>query len=149
MKIKTFLFLLIVGTGLKAFTQNPIVIPDTIAGGAISLTMHSDTVQFLQGTKTPTYGFNQYPYLGPTLILKKGQPVSITVYNQIDDTTAIHWHGLHVGPRNDGGTHLFILPSQSWNPQFTVLDRASTYWYHPHLHGKTAKQALWGQLASS
>jgi len=144
MKIKTFLFLLIVGTGLKAFTQNPIVIPDTIAGGAISLTMHSDTVQFLQGTKTPTYGFNQYPYLGPTLILKKGQPVSITVYNQIDDTTAIHWHGLHVGPRNDGGTHLFILPSQSWNPQFTVLDRASTYWYHPHLHGKTAKQALWG-----
>jgi len=142
--MKNVLLLLFIISGLTVFSQNQIALPDTLSGETVDLTMHSDSVSFLSGRKTPTYGFNQYPYLGPTLILQKDQPVSITVYNQIDDTTAIHWHGLHVGPRNDGGTHLFILPSQSWNPQFTVLDRASTYWYHPHLHGKTAKQALWG-----
>ncbi len=146
MKMKNILLLLFIVSGLTAFSQNQIALPDTLGGGTVSLTMHSDSVSFLSGRKTPTYGFNQYPYLGPTLILKKGQQVSITVHNQIDDTTAIHWHGLHVGPRNDGGTHLFILSGQSWNPQFTVLDKASTYWYHPHLHRKTAKQALWGAV---
>jgi bilirubin oxidase len=144
MKMKNILLLLFVGFGLTTFSQNQIALPDTLTGQLISLTMHSDSVSFLSGRKTPTYGFNQYPYLGPTLIIQKDQPVSITVHNQIGDTTAVHWHGLHVAPGNDGGTHLFILPGQSWNPQFTVLDKASTYWYHPHLHRKTAKQALWG-----
>lgn len=129
---------------LTAVAQNEIVLPDTLSGESLILTMHSDSVSFLEGHKTPTYGFNQYPYLGPTLILNKGDSVSISVYNQINDTTAIHWHGLHVAPVNDGGAHLQILPGESWNPEFEVLNHASTYWYHTHLHGKTAKQTLWG-----
>jgi len=37
-----------------------------------------------------------------------------------------------------------IMDGMSWNPQFTVLDKASTYWYHPHFHGKTAEHAIKG-----
>lgn len=127
-----------------AFSQTAIPIPDTLSGNNIALTMHQDTVQFFSGQATQTLAFNQYSYLGPTLILNNGQNVSITVNNQIGDTTNVHWHGLHVSPTNDGGPHTMIMNGMSWNPQFTVLDKASTYWYHPHFHGKTAEHAIKG-----
>lgn len=128
----------------SAFSQTAIPIPDTLSGNNIALTMHQDTVQFFSGQATQTLAFNQYAYLGPTLILNNGQNVSITVNNQIGDTTNVHWHGLHVSPTNDGGPHIMIMDGMSWNPQFTVLDKASTYWYHPHFHGKTAEHAIKG-----
>jgi bilirubin oxidase len=124
--------------------QTPIPIPDTLTGNNIVLTMHRDSVQFFPGKKTQTLAFNQYAYLGPTLIINNGQNVSITVNNQIGDTTNVHWHGLHVSPKNDGGPHTMIMDGESWNPKFTVMNKASSYWYHPHFHGKTAKQVIKG-----
>lgn len=129
---------------VNADAQTAIPIPDTLSGSTINLNMHKDSVQFFSGQKTQTLAFNQYAYLGPTLILNNGQNVSITVNNQIGDTTNVHWHGLHVSPANDGGPHIMIMDGMSWNPQFTVLDKASTYWYHPHFHGKTAEHAIKG-----
>ncbi|MBL7800706.1 MAG: multicopper oxidase domain-containing protein [Chitinophagales bacterium] len=128
----------------SAHSQTAIPIPDTLSGNSITLTMHQDSVQFFPGQFTQTLAFNQYAYLGPTLILNNSQNVNITVNNQIGDTTNVHWHGLHVSPSNDGGPHIMIMDGMSWNPQFTVLDKASTYWYHPHFHGKTAEHAIKG-----
>jgi len=36
------------------------------------------------------------------------------------------------------------MDGETWTPSFTVLDHAAMYWYHPHLHGKTMKQAMKG-----
>ena len=63
--------------------------------------------------------------------------MSIGVDNQLMDTSTVHWHGLHVAPEHDGGPHTTIPPMTTWNPQFTVLDLAGTYWYHPYLHMHT------------
>lgn len=82
--------------------------------------------------------------LGPTLILNQGDFVNFSVNNQLGDTTTIHWHGLHVAPEHDGGPHTFILPNATWTPSFTILDKAATYWYHPHLHHKTNKHVSKG-----
>lgn len=129
---------------IRLQAQTPLLIPDTLSGPSMVLNMHRDSVQFFQGPLSNTYAYNQYAYLGPTLLLEKGQQVSITVNNQLNDTTTVHWHGLHVPARWDGGPHTPILPGASWNPQFTVLDHAATYWYHPHTHMKTALQAIRG-----
>ncbi len=116
--------------------QNELLIPDTIAGTTFDLTLQNGTYQFLDGQVTNTMGVNGN-ILGPTLILNKNDDINITVDNQLDDTTTIHWHGMHVSADNDGGPHTIILPGATWNPSFTVMDRAGTYWYHPHLHEKT------------
>lgn len=128
------------------FAQNtPLFIPDTLVGASISLNMHRDSVQFFPtGPITQTYAFGNQSFLGPTLVLNNGSNVSLTVNNQIGDTTTVHWHGLHVPSMWDGGPHTPILPNASWNPQFLVMDKAATYWYHPHLHMKTAEQAIKG-----
>lgn len=130
---------------ISVYGQTQLPIPDTLIGPNYILTMHQDSVQFFPfGKISRTYGFNQYKYLGPTLIFNKGSNVNITVNNQIGDTTTVHWHGMHVAPTNDGNPHSPILPGASWNPQFTIKDNAATYWYHPHTHKKTAKQAIKG-----
>lgn len=138
----SLLFLLLLSV---SYSQTLLIVPDTLSGSSISLNMHKDSVQFFpNGPISQTYAYNNYKYLGPTLILRKGTNVSINVNNQISDTTTVHWHGLHVPSIWDGGPHTTILPNNNWNPQFTIMDNASTYWYHPHLHTKTTEQAIKG-----
>jgi blue copper oxidase len=142
--MKDFLKIVFVLFAVEAYAQQPLFIPDTLSGSTINLTLKTDSVQFFPGQISFTNGYSGYKYLGKTLILKKGTNVSIIVNNQLPDTTTVHWHGLHVAPQNDGGPHTMIMPGATWNPQFTVMDRASTYWYHPHFHMKTAEQVLKG-----
>lgn len=117
-------------------SQNQLFIPDTLSGTNINLTLQNGTHQFFNGSMTNTMGANG-SVLGPTILLNQGNFVNFNVDNQIGDTTTIHWHGLHVAPENDGGPHTSILPNAQWTPSFTILDKAATYWYHPHLHHKT------------
>lgn len=128
----------------SANAQNPITIPDTLTGTTINLTMHTDSVGFLSGIKTFTNAFNLYSYLGPTLILNKGDSVTMNVTNNLGDTTTVHWHGLHVPAMDDGGPHTVILNGNTWSPEFKVMNNASTFWYHPHTHMKTGQQAMRG-----
>jgi blue copper oxidase len=123
--------------------QNPLVVPDTVSGQVINLTMAPGSVNFYTGISTQTLGFNG-DYLGPTIILNQGQQVTLNVTNNIGDTTTVHWHGMHVPAMADGGPHMFIEDGDTWSPVFTVLDKAATYWYHPHLHMETAAHVTRG-----
>jgi FtsP/CotA-like multicopper oxidase with cupredoxin domain len=127
----------------SALGQNQIIIPDTIAGTEFELTLQNGTFEFYTGVNTTTMGVNGN-ILGPTLIMEKNSFVEMQVNNNLNDTTTIHWHGMHVSAENDGGPHTIILPGSSWNPSFQVLDKAGTYWYHPHLHEKTNKHVSLG-----
>lgn len=93
----------------KSFSQNTIPIPDTLTGTNISLTMHTDSMQILPGKKTMTLAFNAHHFLGPTLILNKWQQANMSVTNQIGDTTTLHWHGLHLPAKDDGGPQIQIM----------------------------------------
>ncbi|TAH44380.1 MAG: T9SS type A sorting domain-containing protein [Bacteroidetes bacterium] len=123
--------------------QNLLAIPDTMNGTSFSLDIIDTSHVFYPGFSTHTFGVNA-SYLGPTLILNKGDSVNIMVNNRLMDTTTIHWHGLHVSPQNDGGPHIFIPPSTTWNPSLVVRNNAATYWYHPHMHMMTNLHATLG-----
>lgn len=141
MKLPLLLFACAVLNTTQA--QNTLAIPPTITGNTYNLTLQEGTTQFYPGVVTNTMGANG-SLLGPTLIMHKDSAVSLTVDNQLSDTTTIHWHGMHVAPENDGGPHSIIDPGTTWNPQFTVMDRAGIYWYHPHLHMQTDKHVSKG-----
>lgn len=140
-KLLVFSFLLFINQGYRS--QNLIVIPDTISGTSFNLNIYDTTNVFYTGYVTNTFGINA-KYLGPTLFLNQGDSVSMNVNNQLMDTTTIHWHGLHVSAKNDGGPHIVIPPSAIWNPKFKVRDHAAMYWYHPHLHMMTNLHATLG-----
>ena len=88
-------------------------------------------------TTTPSHG----PFLpGPTIVLKRGEPVSITVVNELPEATAVHWHGIELESYFDGvagfsgnATRISpaIAPRDSFEARFTP-PRSGTFLYHPH-----------------
>jgi manganese oxidase len=77
---------------------------------------------------------------GPMLVLKRGQPVAITVINQLQEPTAVHWHGIELESFPDGvpgwsGTPARIMPPIAPGDSFVaefVPPRAGTFMYHSH-----------------
>ena len=121
-------------------------IPPILSGSVVDgktnydLNMQPGTTEFLPGLLTPTLGYNGN-YLGPTLIMNKGDEVVLNVTNNLGGPhTTTHWHGFHLPAMHDGGPHQEIVNGETWSPTFTILNRAGTYWYHPHLHPVVDKQ---------
>ncbi len=141
--IKQLLTLLIFTLSIGIFAQNQLLIPSTIEDTNINLTLQNGTHQFFAGENTATMGANEN-VLGPTLIINNGDNLNINVTNNLGEPTTIHWHGLHISAENDGGPHTIIAPGTTWNPQFTVNNKAATYWYHPHLIDKTDEHVTKG-----
>lgn len=124
--------------------QRPLAIPP-LAGSKLDgdgrrvfqLTAQAGTSELLPGTSTPSWGFNG-SYLGPTLRASQGETVLINVHNQLGEPTTVHWHGMHLPARFDGGPHQAIAAGETWSPTWTIDQPASaTLWYHPHPHRRT------------
>jgi len=122
-----------------SFSQNQLFIPDTLSGTNFNISIQSGTTQFFTGQNTPTFGYNGV-FLGPTLLMNKGDSVTLNVTNNLTVPTTVHWHGFHIPAKDDGGPHQIIAPSTTWSPSFKIRNKASTYWYHPHGEGKTEIQ---------
>ncbi|MBO1335081.1 multicopper oxidase family protein [Streptomyces sp. VRA16 Mangrove soil] len=107
------------------------------------LRMQSGTTEFTSGVRTPTWGFNG-SYLGPTLRAKRGEKVEVRIRNGLDEASTVHWHGMHLPARMDGGPHQMIAPGGRWAPHWTIDQPAATLWYHPHPHGETEQHVRRG-----
>jgi len=79
---------------------------------------------------------------GPTIVLKRGEPVGITVVNQLPEPTSVHWHGIELESYFDGVPGFsgdsariapVIEPRDSFEARFTP-PRSGTFIYHTHAH---------------
>ena len=86
---------------------------------------------------------------GPTIILERGRPVSITVVNELREPTSVHWHGIELESYFDGvadfagvGRRIApaIAPRDSFEARFTP-PRSGTFIYHPHADEVRQQQA--------
>ena len=102
----------------------------------------------LQDGKTVTP--SRSPLLpAPTIVLKRGEPVSITVVNELSEPTAVHWHGIELESYFDGvagfsgtaaRTSPAIAPRDSFAAHFTP-PRSGTFIYHPHADEERQQRA--------
>lgn len=91
----------------------------------------------------------------PTLILKRGEPVRITLVNNLREPSTVHWHGIELESFPDGvadwsgiGTRLMkqIAPADSFVAEFTP-PRAGTFIYHSHINeGLQINSGMYGAL---
>ena len=124
----------------------------------ISLKAITDEVQIFSGEATRVWRYQGQvmsgpddalitipdTYLGPIFNVKTGQTIQVHFTNELPEPSIVHWHGLHVPVEADGHPRLVIETGETYIYDFTVADRAGTYWYHPHPHGRTGVQAYAG-----
>ncbi|HZI29546.1 MAG TPA: multicopper oxidase domain-containing protein [Gemmatimonadaceae bacterium] len=93
-----------------------------------------------QGDSIPAKDSVRIP--GPVLELRRGEPVSIVVKNNLDEPSGVHWHGLEIESYPDGvpgfsgiGDRIMppIPPGGTFAAEFTP-PRTGTFPYHSHLH---------------
>lgn len=80
--------------------------------------------------------------LGPPIILYRGQPTEVTIVNNLENPTAIHWHGIELESYYDGvpgygGDSRQVTPAIAPGSSFIAHmtpPRAGTYIYHTHWH---------------
>ncbi len=86
---------------------------------------------------------------GPTIVVHRGEPVSITVVNQLAEPTSVHWHGIELESYFDGVPGFSGQPTQispaieprdSFEVRFTP-PRSGTFIYHTHAHELRQLQA--------
>ncbi|GAA4946997.1 multicopper oxidase family protein [Actinoplanes utahensis] len=124
----------------------PPAAPVTDPDGAkrFTLTLQTGSTEFRPGTVTAgTWGVNG-SYLGPAVRANRGDRVRMSVVNRLPEATTLHWHGMRLPAKMDGGPHQMIEPGTTWTPEWTVDQPAATSWFHPHPHGKTAMHVYRG-----
>lgn len=70
----------------------------------------------------------------PTLTFTEGDTAEIVVHNELNEVTALHWHGVLVPNRMDGVPYLTqmpIKPHTSHLYKFPIRQHG-THWYHSH-----------------
>jgi FtsP/CotA-like multicopper oxidase with cupredoxin domain len=92
---------------------------------------------------------------GPMLVLRRGEPVRVTVVNRLAEATAVHWHGIELESFPDGVPGWSgapgrimppIAPADSFVAEF-VPPRAGTFIYHTHSNEQLQMGAgLYGAL---
>lgn len=84
---------------------------------------------------------------GPVLEFTEGDDFEVTVHNQLNMHTSIHWHGLLVPAEEDGVPYLNtppIAPGDSYTYKFPLI-QSGTYWYHAHSHMQE-QQGVYGAI---
>ena len=83
----------------------------------------------------------------PTLTFTEGDIAEIHVYNQLKETTSLHWHGLYVPNKEDGVPFLTqkpIQPGAEYVYKFPII-QSGTHWYHSH-SGMQEQIGMYGML---
>ena len=84
---------------------------------------------------------------GPTLRVRPGDTLVITLVNHLDTPTNLHTHGLHVSPSGQAD-NIFVTVAPGAAHQYVYVippdHRSGLFWYHPHHHGTVADQVFGG-----
>jgi FtsP/CotA-like multicopper oxidase with cupredoxin domain len=83
----------------------------------------------------------------PTLTFTEGDIAEIHVYNELKESTSLHWHGLYLPNKEDGVPYLTQMPIEPGTEhvyRFPII-QSGTHWYHSH-SGLQEQIGMYGSL---
>lgn len=99
-----------------------------------------DEMSFVRQDGDQPPASDSVPMPSSPLVLRRGEPVRVTIVNRLRTATAVHWHGIEVPAYSDGvpdwsgsGSRIApaIAPGDSFVAAFTP-PRSGTFIYHAH-----------------
>ena len=113
----------------------------------LKTTLHLKKQTVQAGDQTVTTTCFDGGYTGPTLRLKRGDTLELTVINDGEYNTNIHFHGMQISPDEYGDSVFLMIPR---GHQFTYKIKIpeyhapGIYWYHAHAHQTSQRQVMQG-----
>ena len=107
---------------------------------------YSEAAQDLTVLRASMAGFNGVAP-GPVIRVRRNDEVRVRLVNDLDEPTALHWHGVRTPNAMDGGVPLTgapVAPGASFEYRFEVSD-AGTFWYRAALRTQQ-ESGLYGAL---
>jgi FtsP/CotA-like multicopper oxidase with cupredoxin domain len=117
----------------------PLAMPGTISIATASLVAAPATASVAGNAPAAVWLFSGH-LPGPTIRARTGEYAHIRLLNQLPEPTVVHWHGVLVPAPQDGHPRYAIGPGATFDYEFPIVQRAGTFWYHPHAHHLTAGQ---------
>ena len=127
------------GPGNGERLRSPLVMPATLSAAAASLVAAPGTASIASHESSSAWLFNGL-LPGPTIRARQGEQAHIHLLNHLPEPTIVHWHGVLAPALADGHPRYAIDPEASLDYEFPIVQRAGTFWYHPHAHHLTAGQ---------
>ena len=85
--------------------------------------------------------------MGPVLHLYPGDALELDLVNNLNETTTMHFHGVHASPANNSD-NIFLEVEPGNTQHYTVKlpkdHDPGTLWYHSHMHGLSYGQVSAG-----
>lgn len=137
---------------------NPLRVPgpDGVLGlldvsGPITMVARTVKLPILAGKAAPLLAYEVEhegrTYINPVLRVKAGANYAATFRNMLNQDSIIHWHGMLVDANNDAHPRYAVPGGAMYQYRFRVANRAAAYWYHPHPHKITGRQAYLGMAS--
>ncbi|MFO7649537.1 multicopper oxidase family protein [Halomonas campaniensis] len=83
--------------------------------------------------------------VAPLIEVREGDELDITLINELEQQTTVHWHGVPVPQAQDGVPWDAVAPGESRRYHYTFPEgSAGLHWFHPHPHGVLATQIAHG-----
>jgi suppressor of ftsI len=145
-------------TPVSAETGATLVEPSVLssANGRLDVTLEAQFGPAVMGGRAvTTYTFNGHAP-GPTLRLRPGDSLGVTLTNQMEQPTNLHTHGLHVSPAgNSDNVFVHLMPGETFSYEYAIPHDGTSglyipglYWYHPHMHGYSSDQVSGGMAGA-
>jgi suppressor of ftsI len=90
-------------------------------------------------------------FVGPTLRLEPGDQIRLTLVNQLQQMTNIHFHGFHVSPSGMSDNvlrHVAVGETASYVIDVPATHDQGLFWYHSHMHMDSESQVFQGLSAT-
>ena len=115
------------------------------ANGQLDVSLVASPATY-RGAIDGALAYNDAP-IGPTLRVRPGDRINLTLRNGLEAPTNLHTHGLNVSPAGKGDDVFATIAAgdeRSYVYDIPTDHRSGTFWYHPHLHGSVAAQVAAG-----
>ena len=83
--------------------------------------------------------------VAPLIEVREGDELDITLINELEEDTTVHWHGVRIQHQHDGTPWDAVAPGESHQYRHRFAEgSAGLHWFHPHPHLGTARQVAHG-----
>ena len=128
-------------------TSSTFTEPDVLAStdGRLEVTLTASAATH-ESAIEGALAYNAGP-VGPTLRVRPGDRIDLTLRNDLDVPTNLHTHGLNVSPAGMGDDVFATIDpgdERAYVYEIPSDHHSGTFWYHPHRHGTVAAQVAAG-----